>query len=782
MKLLYDLPDAQKSLLNLAPGEAVEYAVPLDLSYDNDAHLPGETWAGKRETWLVVSERRLWILDKNERKKEILLSECAEIKCEPQIYSGILTVTYRETSKKNRKEMSETIMSVPSGQAAVPEAEEEQSEISSAEREAPASAAENEKECIARFSMREIVRVSYVARGANLYAHGEHGKVVSQENETYCEKCGRALPGTSVCPYCSGRTVMFRKFWDLCEGYQFKLLLISCLTVVVSAVNVLMPVVQQRFIDRSLIEGNGSLTDVAVFAGMLFGLLALAVLVESLRYWFCVTLGADLSMSLRQKLYYKIQLLSLSFLNLRKPGELMNRVTGDTTQIRQFMVDVFGDMVGTLGTMAASLIMMFVLDVKMTLISLAMVLVVVAITRIFWRHIHTIFHRQWLKNDAMRNGLSDIISGIRIVKAFGKEKEESERFRKLADDYASVNKRNETFWAVFFPMLTFLLGFGTYIAIYFGGISILHGDMSTGQLVQFITYTGYLYGPLSWMTHLPREVMQMLTSTNRIYDVLDQPLTIQDDRDAKDFPIRGDVAFRDVTFGYHSYEPVLNHISFEAKRGEMIGLVGASGTGKSTMINLLMRLYDVDDGSITIDGVDIREIAGDCLHGQIGVVLQENFLFSGSILDNIRFAKPDATMQEVIRAAKAANAHDFICKTPDGYDTYVGESGYSLSGGERQRIAIARAILNDPKLLILDEATASLDTESEYMIQQAMDRLTSGRTTIAIAHRLSTLRNATRLIVLDDHRVAESGTHSELMDRRGIYYDLVMAQLAMAGR
>ncbi|MCD8118577.1 MAG: ABC transporter ATP-binding protein/permease [Lachnospiraceae bacterium] len=799
MKLLYDLPPQQKSLLNLAPGEAVEYAVPLDLTYDSEAHLTGGTYAGKGDSWIVVSEQRLWILEKCEVKKEILLSDCAEIRCEPQIYSGILTVTYRQKNERaHAAEIepnspgwpeSETVepdfTADPSSKAAGPESvsgssTERNSESKPGEK-AETDPAENKKECLARFSMREMVRVSYVARGANLYAQGEHGKVVSQENETYCEKCGRALPGTSVCPYCSGKTVMFRKFWNLCDGYQFKLMLISCLTVIVSVINVLMPVVQQRFIDRALTDGSGTLTDVLIFAGTLFGMLALAILVESLRYWFCVTMGADLSMTLRQKLYYKIQTLSLSFINVRKPGELMNRVTGDTTQIRQFMIDVFGDMVGTLATMAASLVMMFVLDVKMTLLSLAMVLAVVLITRIFWHHIHSIFHRQWLKNDTMRNGLSDIISGIRIVKAFGKEKEESERFRKLADDFAAVNKKNETFWAVFFPLLTFLLGFGTYIAIYFGGISILQGDMTTGQLVQFITYTGYLYGPLSWMTHLPREVMQMLTSTNRIYDVLDQPSAIRDSERAKNFPIQGDVAFQDVTFGYHSYEPVLNHISFEAKRGEMIGLVGASGTGKSTVINLLMRLYDADDGSITIDGTDIRDIAGDCLHGQIGVVLQENFLFSGSILSNIRFAKPDATMQEVIRAAKAANAHDFICRTPDGYDTYVGESGYSLSGGERQRIAIARAILNDPKLLILDEATASLDTESEYMIQQAMERLTDGRTTIAIAHRLSTLRNATRLVVLDDHRVAECGTHEELMEKQGIYYKLVMAQLAMAG-
>ena len=325
-----------------------------------------------------------------------------------------------------------------------------------------------------------------------------------------------------------------------------------------------------------------------------------------------------------------------------------------------------------------------------------------------------------------------------------------------------------------------MLGAGTYIAIYFGGIQVLDGDMTVGRLVQFVTYNGYLFGPLSWMTHLPRQVMQMVTSLNRIYDVLDEEPMLADKENSKAFPIKGAFEFEKVSFGYQTYEPVLENISFTVKPGEMIGLVGASGTGKSTLINLIMRLYDVDQGSITLDGCDLRDVQMESLHSQIGVVLQETFLFSGSILANIRFAKQDATLEEVIRAARAANAHDFICKTPDGYNTYVGEHGYNLSGGERQRIAIARAILNDPRILILDEATSALDTESEYLIQQALDRLVKGRTTFAIAHRLSTLRNADRLVVIDKHGVAEIGTHNELLEQKGIYYGLVNAQLKMS--
>ncbi len=486
-------------------------------------------------------------------------------------------------------------------------------------------------------------------------------------------------------------------------------------------------------------------------------------------------------MSLRAKLYYKIQALSLSFINNRKPGELMNRVSRDTRQIRVFMQDVFGDMFSMLVTMVVSLVMMMIISWRMTLLSLVFVIVVIVITRLFWHHIHTIFHKQWLRADDLSSNLQDILSGMRIVKSFGKEERESARFTEKTRTYAAIQKKNETFWAVFYPILTFLLGVGTYIAVYFGGIQVLDGSMTVGQLVQFISYSGYLFGPLSWMTHLPREMMLMLTSLNRIHDVLDEEPILADKAESKAFPIEGGFTFEDVSFGYQTYEPVLEHISFNVKPGEMIGLVGASGTGKSTLINLIMRLYDVDQGRITLDGYDLRDVQMESLHSQIGVVLQETFLFSGTILANIRFAKQDATLEEVIMAARAANAHDFICKTPDGYNTYVGEHGYNLSGGERQRIAIARAILNNPRILILDEATSALDTESEFLIQQALNRLIKGRTTFAIAHRLSTLRDADRLVVIDKHGVAEIGTHNELLEQQGIYYGLVNAQLRMSG-
>lgn len=749
MKLLFTLTGSQIDALALETGEKLLYCVPVDLAYEmrqevNLAAEPVGTVADRyeKDVFLAVTNRQLVVLAGNAAVSRTLLKDCEKIRCENQVGCGIITVTDLDQNDT----------------------------------------------CVARVSMRQIIRTSYAVRGAQAIVRSlrEEGsadgaeEITSSEYEKYCEKCGRAMPGTSRCPYCEGKLDIAKKFMSLCGGFVGRLLLISLTMVVITAINMINPMVQRWFIDNALATGQGTWRDLAIFMGLSFAMLIGVILISVWENLACVKLGSELSMSLREKLYYKIQILSLSFINKRKPGELMNRVSRDTASIREFFEEVFGAMFSTLLTMIVSLFVMLSISPKMTLLSLVFVLVVFMLLRVFWHHIHMIFHRQWLKADELSNSIQDIISGMRIVKTFGTEEREAERFARKSMEFAGISSRNETFWAVFFPILTFLLGGGTYIAVLFGGQSVLVGGMTLGQLVQFMTYSGYLFGPLSWMTHLPRAVMQMVTSLNRIYDILDEEPRIQDTDESQSIEIKGEFQFERVSFGYNTYEPVLENISFDVKPGEMIGLVGASGTGKSTLINLIMRLYDPDQGRILLDGVDLRNVKTECLHSQIGVVLQETFLFSGTILDNIRFAKQDATLSEVIQAAKAANAHDFICKTPDGYNTYVGEHGYNLSGGERQRIAIARAILNNPRLLILDEATSALDTESEFLIQQALNRLIQGRTTFAIAHRLSTLREANRLVVIDKHGIAEIGSHNELLERKGIYYGLVTAQLKMA--
>ena len=367
-----------------------------------------------------------------------------------------------------------------------------------------------------------------------------------------------------------------------------------------------------------------------------------------------------------------------------------------------------------------------------------------------------------------------------LFRSYGSEERETERYTDISGEVAYSYSKAECTWYLLYPILRYILAAGEMLMLYFGASMVLDFRITLGEFVQFTGYASMLYGPMEWLMQLPRALSQAMVSAGKIFEIIDEPIDLDDHENAVNMDIKGDITFENVSFGYTAYNPVLKNISCDIKQGEMIGIVGHSGVGKSTMINLLMRLYDPTSGSVKIDGVDLRDIKAESLHQKLGVVLQETFLFNGTVFENIAYAKPDATFEDVVRAAKIADAHDFVTRLPDGYNTYVGEKGYSLSGGERQRVAIARAILRDPKILILDEATASLDTQTEKQIQTALNRLIKGRTTIAIAHRLSTLSSADRLIVLDKGRVAEIGTHTELMGRKGVYYRLVMAQRTTA--
>jgi ATP-binding cassette subfamily B protein len=372
--------------------------------------------------------------------------------------------------------------------------------------------------------------------------------------------------------------------------------------------------------------------------------------------------------------------------------------------------------------------------------------------------------------------LHDIIKGIRTVKSFGNEKREIEKFARANHDLATISSDNETLWAIMFPPLTFLVSVGEFLILLVGGWMVLSGEISLGVMVLFTMYLWAIYEPLRWLVNVPRWMASTTTSMVKVFELLDEESEIKDAPEPKNVPISGTVAYENVHFGYKSYEPVLKGINLEIQQGEMIGLVGKSGVGKSTLINLAMRLYDPNNGRVSINATDLRDMSHAHLHENMGVVFQDSFLFAGTFFENIAYGKYGATLDDVIAAAKTANAHDFITQSPDGYNTLVGEGGQTLSGGERQRLAIARAIIKNPDILILDEATSSLDVETEAIIQESLSRITKGRTTIAIAHRLSTLRNADRLVVLDKNGVAEVGTHMDLLKKKGIYHDLVKAQ------
>lgn len=723
MILKFELPETAVSCIQMDSGERIYYAVPFDVA-DDGSFLP--------DSYLVVTTRHLWVISKGELLEKLDLSQCRHAKAEAKIGCGLLVLEHQGVSRY-----------------------------------------------VVQYSAKHLSRYAYVARGINILISGRGEEVVSGEYEKICPNCGKAIPGTRYCPHCSKEGGFWRNFLSMTAPYKKSFVGIITLMILASVVTLLNPEVQKHLVDEVLTKGNGGVSVAFTCLGIMFMLSIGIVVINILKSYYCTVLGARIAKDLREKLFAKIQILSLSFINDRRPGELMNRIVSDTGKIREFMEKTFCNMFTVCFIFICDVIFMLALNVKLALFSFIFIPIAAAVTYGFRKNIHRRFHLQWKRNDDVNSNLQDVISGMRVVKSYGREEAEKIKFNHLADEFCHVQTRNEVFWAVFNPWMSFLMGAGVFLVVYFGGIDVLDGEMTTGELLQFVTYTQLLYQYLNWMTSMPRSLMDLISGIERINDVMAQEPFIEDVEHPVDLDVQGEIEFKHATFGYKSYQPVLEDLNLTIRKGEMIGIVGASGTGKSTLINLIMRLYEVDDGNLLVDGYDIKEIRSDKFHSQIGVVLQETFLFSGTILNNIRFSRPDATYEEVIRAAKMANAHEFISKTPDGYNTYVGEKGYNLSGGERQRIAIARAILNEPKLLILDEATASLDTESEYMIQKALERLTNGRTTFAIAHRLSTLKNADRLIVIDGHQVAEVGSHEELIRKEGIYYRLVKAQMEM---
>ncbi|MCR5329997.1 MAG: ABC transporter ATP-binding protein/permease [Lachnospiraceae bacterium] len=757
MILNYSIPEELKRRFELAAGEELFYCVPYDIDTDGSM---------LEDSFVAVSTKHLFITKKGQVLEKLSLDEAEEVIAEPQINCGVLIWRTRSLSEgtgsgKNTGNNGGTV---------------------------PEKLSENEKETgheycdriLVRYSSAHLSRYAYIARGCRLLKAGDTTVVQSDENEKTCPVCHRALPGTRECPHCTKQKGgLVRFIWQYARNYKMLLTVTVILMLAATASTLLSPALQRILVDDVIGSGNGTVRGAVL---VLSGMLALSIgiiLINAGKYYLCAKLGADIATDLRKAIYAKIQELSLSFINDRKPGELMNRVINDTNRVRGFMGEIFCDFATVAIIFVFDVIVMLILNWKLALLAFAFAPVTVAMSLMFRKVIHRRFHMQWVKDDNVRSNLQDVISGMAVVKSYGQEDAEAVRFNEKADAYADTQRSNETVWAVFFPALQFLLSVGTYFIVFFGGRAVIETRMTAGELIQFVSYTGMLYQYVGWLSNLPRHLMNIVTAYERISDVMNQTPGIRDGRNAIEHRIKGNVEFRNASFGYKSYKPVLDGISLSVKQGEMIGLVGASGTGKSTMINLIMHLYEIDNGELLIDGINIKDIALEDYHSQIGVVLQETFLFSGTILNNIRFAKPNATYEEIITAAKMANAHDFICRTPDGYNTYVGEKGYNLSGGERQRIAIARAILNNPRILILDEATASLDTESEYLIQKALERLTAGRTTFAIAHRLSTLRNADRLVVIDGHHIAEIGTHNELMEKKGIYYSLVTAQLEM---
>lgn len=719
MKLIYELPEYVNLVLK-EEGEELLYSTPFDLNAKGE----------EIEGFLVITQNDYHVFENGERKEKTRILDCENFEHVNAIGCGFLETRIDEKDH-----------------------------------------------ILLRFTMKHATRYLYVKNILETMRKGDEPKQQSDDDENHCPTCGRMyLRGSRICPHCMNKKRVFKRLGVIIKPFSGRILLALLLMWTVTGLNLVNPLFYRILIDDYLTPKNGNIVAITL---LIVGIGALSLLrtgIEVIKNRMMIRVGSGISRDLRQTVYSKIQSLSISYLDDRKTGDLMNRVTGDTNRLQNFISNNISIGITQILTLVLAAVILFTFNWRMALLIVIPVPLIMAYLKVMNRTFGRMYHAQWKVSDRANSILHDILSGIRVVKAFGMERKEVKRFAKASKNLSDLTARNEKRYNTIFPYLNFVMGIGNFFILYYGGRLILNESLELGELIQFTQYAAIIYGPLGWLTFFPRSLTDAITATERIFEVLDEEPKIKDQMELDFHPINGRVQFENVSFGYKSYEPVLKQVNIDVEPGEMIGLVGHSGAGKSTLINLVMRLYDVDEGRILVDGVDIKEISQRDLRSQIGVVLQETFLFSGTILQNITYAKPDATLDEVIQAAKIANAHDFIMKFPDGYDTRVGEKGHRLSGGEKQRIAIARAILHDPKILILDEATASVDTETEYEIQQALGHLIKNRTTFAIAHRLSTLKNATRLLVLDKGRPIELGTHDELLQAKGKYYSLVMAQ------
>ena len=515
----------------------------------------------------------------------------------------------------------------------------------------------------------------------------------------------------------------------------------------------------------------------AILAIILFALLR-GVFAFLQAYW-AEKNSQAVAYDLRNDLYAKIQRLSFSYHDKNQTGQLMIRATDDVEKVRLFIGQGLLQLVGALILLTGTLIILFATNTKLAFTTLPILPVAMILFMIFGALSQPLFAKVQQKLSALNTILQENLAGIKVIKAFTREKEQQTRFRVAADDSMSQAITVARLFTFLFPVVFLVANLGQAAILNVGGQEIIAGALSLGEWQEFSLYLIYLFLPIAQFGFIITQMGQASASAGRIFEIIDAKSDITDKADAIKMPaVKGQVKFENVTFRYFGGgEPVLSNVTFDANPGETIALLGATGSGKTTIINLLPRFYDPTEGSITIDGRELRDVTLDSLRSQIGIVLQETMLFSGSIRENIAFGRPDASDEEVIAAAKAAQAHDFIMTFPEGYNAHVGERGQTLSGGQKQRVAIARALLLDPRILILDDSTSAVDLNTEASIQKALDVLMKGRTSFVIAQRISTVMSADKIIVLDKGRVVAEGRHKELMEESAIYAEIYNSQI-----
>lgn len=626
----------------------------------------------------------------------------------------------------------------------------------------------------------------------------ERGDTIANDDPLFeqfnakCPKCGRPFknPNQKVCTYCTTKRGTIWRVLTYFKPFKWQFATVLCCLVLTSLISLLNPILNGKLLFDQVISNPTyndagemitgryhSMTALLIVVGMIFALAVFSLLINIVQSRANAVMSHRVVATMKKNVFSALQNLSFSYFNQNPTGRLISRVNNDAMRIRNFFINgVPQFIIHSLNFIGLS-IFLFSINWKLTLIVFVPVPIIVLIFRKMlpklW-HAHSI---SWRRSSALNTMMSDSFTGVRVVKAFAKEENESSRFKTYAQRLADINLHTNLIALTTFPVVSLLIGMSSQAIWGFGGLQVMGQHMTYGELTTYLGYTGMIFSPLNFFSNFTNQLTETNNAATRMFETLDTVSEIQESPDAVSLPtIQDNISFHNVYFHYNPSRSILKDLSFQIKAGDHVGIVGHTGSGKSTIANLILRMYDVISGSITIDGIDIKKIRIADLRRNIAIVSQEIFLFRGTIAENIRYARPDATMEEVIFAARAAGAHDFIMNLPEGYQTTIGGGSRSLSGGERQRISIARALLLSPSLLILDEATAAMDTETERQISDAIDRLIQGKTTITIAHRLSTLKNCDYILSIENGQLMEMGTQAELMEKQGIFYRLYTLQ------
>lgn len=568
---------------------------------------------------------------------------------------------------------------------------------------------------------------------------------------------------------------LYLRILSYIKPYMHRLIFAMFCTIMAAAGNLYIPWIIKDMIDEVLADKNGTMLNWIAAS-------IIAIFVVRGLFWYGQNylmsyVGQSVIIDIRAAVFKKLQRLSVSFYDKNKTGTIMSYVTNDVNALQSAMVENTIEMITEGFILIGSVVAMIYLDWRLTLFTVCTFPVVLWFMEFFGKKIRKTGGRIQECTADITSVLQESVASARVIKSFVREDYEVDRFDVENRANFRANMKNAQLMATLTPVVELVAAIGVTMIIWYGGNNVINGTITAGSLVAFLTYAVNISNPIKRLTRIIGNIQKALAAAQRVFMIIDMPEEIAESRDAKQLPeVSGKVEFQNVSFAYDDKGNVITDLSFSVKPGEVIAIVGPSGAGKSTIANLLPRFYDVNKGDIKIDGHSVREVTLDSLREQVGIVPQETMLFNGSVYNNILYGRLDATKEEIEAAAKAANAHDFIMQLTDGYETKLGDRGVNLSGGQRQRIAIARAILKNPRILILDEATSALDTESERVVQEALDRLMVGRTSFVIAHRLSTVKNADKILVLEKGNLVESGTHDELLALDGLYAHLYKIQ------